>query len=398
LIVAWLLADNDCKTLKIGLDLINLRGLQDGVGRLTRQLLEGFSLFDNRNEYFLFLTRDICDNIHLDPQQFHQNVIDVPKSRLIPRNQLYFSLHSLFLPPLDLLHSPVSVAPLALLRPIKNIVTVVDLAFKRHPEASAPLTRNWQKIAWPICLKKASHIVAISESTKNDILSIYRVPAEKVSVVYPHVSIVPKLFSQADIRKIRELYQVPDRYILHVGAPHKRKNLLGLIKAFHLFKKKQPSTHKLLLVGPQWWERESLEDEIRRNNLVGEVVFSGYIPDEEMSYIYSSADLFVFPSFYEGFGYPPLEAMACGTPAIVSNKPSLPEIVGPAALLVDPFDPQDIADKMAMVMSSAQLRNKLIALGLECVKFFSSEKMAKGYLEVYEKIFVDHQMDNQNTA
>jgi len=171
-----------------------------------------------------------------------------------------------------------------------------------------------------------------------------------------------------------------------VGALRKNKNLELLLKAFQILKKEKNISQKLVLAGLKEWGNERIFLEITRLNLENEVIVTGAISDDDLPLIYEAADVFVFPSLYEGFGYPPLEAMTCGTPVIVSNISSLPEIVGDAGLYCNPLDIQDIAEKIYQVLSSPSLAEKLRNLGLRRVKQFSMEKMINKYLEVYQKV------------
>jgi glycosyltransferase involved in cell wall biosynthesis len=170
-----------------------------------------------------------------------------------------------------------------------------------------------------------------------------------------------------------------------VGVSHKRKNLNALIEAFQIAKKNKNIPHKLVLTGPRGWGSIIFVEKIKALNLQNEIIFTEAIPDDDLPLIYCAADMLVFPSLYEGFGYPPLEAMSCGTPVIVSNNSSLPEVVGEAGLYVDASDTKDIADKIFQIISSPELAENLRRLGLEQAKKFTVEKMIKKQIEVYEK-------------
>src|SRR4030042_5449267 len=252
--------------LRIGLDLINLNGFIGGMGRLASQLLEALSLYDRKNEYFLFMNEGAARELNLPKNQVHIRISTALKNRYIPRNQLPFPLQSCLLPPLDILHSPVSVSPLLSFRPSKTMVTVTDLAHAKNPESSDCLTRLWRATANPICFRKTSHIVAISESTKKDIMEYYRVPGTKISVIYLFVSLQSRTLPPEEAQRLKKLYDIPDKYILHVGYSHKRKNQMRLIEAYLLLKKKMPLPHKLFLVGPGGWERAQYEQFIRENH------------------------------------------------------------------------------------------------------------------------------------
>ena len=272
------------------------------------------------------------------------------------------------------------------------MVTMLDLSFKVFPErmsAKAKLGILWWNLAWPRSLKRSNYIIAISENTKRDIMKFCGISEEKITVIYPYCSLRLPQGSSVALNTLRARYDLPERYILHVGksTPHKKKNLESLIRAFHIVKKQNGIPHKLVLVTPKTgWDIKSIMTEILKLNLQDKIIFTGQVSDDDLVLIYHAADVFVFPSLYEGFGYPPLEAMTCGTPVVVSNVASLPEIVGEAGLYVDPLNPEDIADKILQVLSSSGLAEKLRALGLKRAQQFSMGRMVQKYLEVYRKV------------
>ncbi len=184
----------------------------------------------------------------------------------------------------------------------------------------------------------------------------------------------------------KKRYNLPEGYILYVGAFRKNKNLELLLMTFQILKKKKKISQKLVLVGPKDWGSERVFLTIKKLNLENEVIITGAVSNDDLPFIYKEADVFVFPSLYEGFGYPPLEAMACGTPVVASNSSSLPEVVGEAGLYFDPLDIQDMAEKIYQVLSSPALAEKLKNLGAKRVQQFSMERMVQKYLEVYKKV------------
>jgi len=379
--------------LRIGIDLINLRTMIEGVGRFANQLTDGLAAMDQENEYVLFINTEIAQQIDVDNPRFHKQVVKIPQRRYAPWNQIYFALNKKQLQRIDLLHSPVSLSPLLISRKTKTVVTMLDLTFKVFPKKTTTMWAKvgvlWWNLAWPRSLKHSNHIVAISENTKRDIMKFYGISREKISVIYPYCSLRLPQGSSVALNMLKARYDLPERYILHVGVltPHKKKNLELLVRAFHIVKKQNGILHKLVLVTPKKGRVvRSLIEEIIKLNLQDEVIFTGQISDDDLALFYHAADVFVFPSLYEGFGYPPLEAMTCGTPVVVSNVASLPEIVGDAGLYVDPLNPEDIADKILQVLSSPGLAEKLRALGLKRAQQFSMERMVQKYLEVYRKV------------
>ena len=375
----------DKNKLKIGLDLINLHSLHEGLARYAQQLIKGLAAMDCENEYVLFMNKETSNQIYVESPRFHKRIIRIPRQHYAPWNQLYFALYSLTRrSEVDLLHSLVTPSPLLLFNRVKTIVTLHDIAFKLFPEKYPKLGAFWSNIAWPLCLKQVTHVVADSERSKRDIVKFYNVPEEKITVIYPYILLRLPQISEEILITIKARYHLIEPYILHVSAPYKRKNIIALLEAFRILKKKK-IPHKLVLVGPKGWAIQELYSAVRKLDLSKEVIFLGFVPEIDLPLIYKAADVFVFPSLYEGFGYPPLEAMACGTPVVVSGTSSLPEVVGDAGLFVDPLNPEDIAGKILKVISSPDLAERLRKAGLKRVQYFSKEKMINSYLQVYKK-------------
>ena len=232
-------------------------------------------------------------------------------------------------------------------------------------------------------IKKANHIIAVSNSTKQDLIKHLGIPSDRISVVYEGID--HRIFKPTD----RRLVDFP--YILYVGSEHPRKNFIGLLKAFKKLKgDSRFKDLKLLKVGkagkPKMQFREPTLRAIHELGLSNDVIFTEYVPERDLPAYYSGAVCFVLPSFYEGFGFPPLEAMACGCPVIVSKVASLPEIVGDAAMLVDSNAPEGIAEAIETLMMDRALRGKLISRGFERASYFSWEKTAKETMKVYKNV------------
>jgi glycosyltransferase involved in cell wall biosynthesis len=370
--------------LKIGLDLVNLSGPGEGLGRFAGQLLRCLSEAPATHEFTVFVREEMAGTFERPAGHMRLVPVRMPRRRLLPWNQMAFLGSRVR--GLDLLHSPVSVPPLFAARDLKQVVTVHDLAFAFAAEASSILSRAWWGFSWPRALARAARVVTVSEQTKRDVVARYDLSPGKVSVVYPYVAFANEEVSAARVRRARERYGLPARYLLHVGAAHKRKNLGTLLQAFAILKRGSSFSHALVLAGPGGWDRASVLSDAARAGLRADVIATGTVTDEDLPGIYAGADALVFPSLYEGFGYPVVEAMACGTPVITSDTSSLPEVAGEAALLVPPESAEALAAAVRTVLTSPESAAKLREAGRLRVGRFSRERMARGYMEVYETI------------
>ncbi len=232
-------------------------------------------------------------------------------------------------------------------------------------------------------IRKAMRIIAVSQSTKNDLMRCLGIPDERISVVYEGID--HSLFQPVSHR----IYNYP--YILFVGSEHPRKNFTTLLKAFSQLKS-EPRFKKLKLVkvgdagGQETDFRNQTMGVVESLHLSSEVIFTDFVPETDLPAYYSGAEVFVLPSLYEGFGFPVLEAMACACPVITSNTSSLPEVVGEAGIMIDPYDTDSLAQAMMQVLTDSELSNNMIRKGLEQSKRFSWEKAAEQTLEVYNKV------------
>jgi glycosyltransferase involved in cell wall biosynthesis len=371
-------------TLRVGLDLVNLSEAGEGLGRFALQLVAALAGAGPGPEFALFVREEMAGHFAAFSPRMRLAPVRLPRRRFLPWNQLAF-LGRGRLEGLDVLHSPVSVTPLLGNGP-RRLVTVHDLAFLTSPATSSAMSKAWWGFAWPRSLARAARVVTDSEHTKRDVVSRFAVPESKVTVIYPFVSFAAADVPSEAVRRVRERFRLPRRYILHVGAMHKRKNIIGLVRAFKRLKGEAGIEQALVLAGPRGWDDASVLRETREAGLVKDVVFTGFVADEDLPAVYAGADVFVFPSLYEGFGYPPLEAMACGTPVVVSNISSLPEVVGEAALLVPPGDDAALAGAVLEVLRSPALAARLREAGRRRVALFARERMARDYLRVYAEV------------
>ncbi len=382
--------------LKIGLIVDRLdygvHGIGNYVYNLTKKLIE----IDHENEYVLIHVRKQTLN---DPYHdvFNTNseiVIEAPN--IVPTNFKNMISKFIYLPKIlnniefDIIHEMSQFKPLPYIPSLK-VITIYDLItwpIKGNEfffELSVPerVYKYIDRYLLEKILKNKVHIITISNKTKEDLIKCLGINNEKISVAYPGVD---EIFKPLDsVAYVSNNYGLNYPYILYVGTLGPRKNVKSIIYSFHKIKQ-NGLPHKLVLVSTKkGFHYESLVMFIKKLNLEKEVIFTGFIPLCDIPKIYSAADLFVFPSFYEGFGLPPLEAMACGCPVITSNVTSLPEVVGDAGILIDPFDIDSLTKAMYKVLINEDIKRNMIKKGLERAKMFNWERTAKETIQVYEQ-------------
>jgi glycosyltransferase involved in cell wall biosynthesis len=278
----------------------------------------------------------------------------------------------------DLCHGPAFVGAVVSACPL--VVTVHDLSFLLYPEAFRTLNRLYLKTFTRQSVRRAKRVIAVSDSTKRDLVRYYGIAPTKVDVIYNGVDGSFHPLPAEHVDAFREERHLPDRFILFVGTLEPRKNVANLIQAYAQL---PPDRPPLMLIGGRGWLYDEIYERIEALNLSDEIQFVGYVPPDDLPWWYNAAELFVYPSLYEGFGLPPLEAMACGTPVITSSSSSLPEVVGQAGMLVDPNDSQMLADAMQHVLSDTDARTRMKAAGVERAKGFSWEQTARHTLGSY---------------
>jgi glycosyltransferase involved in cell wall biosynthesis len=286
---------------------------------------------------------------------------------------------------LDLLHGAVNVSPVLGLCP--SVITVHDLSFMRFPQAFPAIQRVYLRTQVRRSARSARRVIAISQATKQDIIDLFQVPAERIDVVYNGVDAG---FCQAPpehVEAFRRRKGLPERYMLHLGTLEPRKNLVRLVQAFHQARQQRRdlADAKLVLAGGKGWDYANVFQEVSRLALDDVVVFAGYVPDEELPWWYRAAAGFAYPSLMEGFGLPLLEAMACGVPAVTARVSSLPEVAGDAAILVDPTSVSELAEALVGLLTNNVLAEELRQRGLARSAGFSWQRTAHETAVVYRK-------------
>jgi glycosyltransferase involved in cell wall biosynthesis len=281
---------------------------------------------------------------------------------------------------IDLLHSPDFIPPRFGAK--KTVITVHDLAFLLFADIQTADSLRYYAGGIRRAVKQADRIIAVSAATRDDLVRLLDVPRQKISVIWEGLHPQFRPMESDAVRPILDRYHLPDDYILFVGTIEPRKNIPNLLKAYALLKTRP----KLVLVGQKGWLSDPVFDAIHALKLTEEVVWLEDVPFTDLPALYNGARVHILPSLYEGFGFPPLEAMACGTPTIVSDRGALREVAGEAALFIDPDAPESIAGALEQLLTDDSLRADLRARGLEHVKQFTWRAAAEKTLALYEEV------------
>lgn len=391
--------------MNIGIDIRPLmEESRTGVGEYTCELLNALFDIDKENQYFLFYNsgKDVSKNI----PKWRQKNVHYIKSRYPNKLFNFFILFFKFpkldkliiknkqsiINNLDYFFSP-NINFLALSKKTKLILTIHDISFEFFPDCFSLKRRLWHKILDPKkqC-KKADIILVPSENTKQDIINFYDVPENKIKVLYPGLSKKFRTLSaQAvnnteSIKVVRSKYNLPDKFILFLGTLEPRKNIIGIIQAFKFSKLFPPEAdpsfsrgYELVIAGTKGWKIEPIMDLI---NVTKGVKYIGYVDAKDKPMLYSLASIFVYPSLYEGFGFPVIEAMASHTPVVTSNRSSIPEISDNAAYLVNPNNVDEIRRGMEVLSKDEKLCNLLIENGKKRIEKFDWSSSAKEFVNL----------------
>ncbi len=281
---------------------------------------------------------------------------------------------------IDVAHAPVNVGPI--FSPAPSVVTVHDLSFLHYPEQYPGMKQRYLNLLTRLSVERADRVIAVSESTRQDVLRFYRVASERVATVPNGLDpSFRRIEDRETLAAFRARHGLPTCFILFVGTLQPRKNLVGLLRAYARLLPRLDVP--LVVVGAKGWLYEGVFQEARALGVSERVVFAGYAPPEDLPLWYAAASVFVYPSLYEGFGLPVIEAMACGTPVVTSNTSSLPEVAGEAALLVDPTDPDALAEAIERALTDEALRWELKERGYERARRFNWERTARETVAVY---------------
>lgn len=367
--------------MKIGIDCRLYSSNFTGIGRYTYELTRGLFKIDKENQYVLFFNNPEFKD-YFPPAHNVKKVLVNAKHYSIAEQTKF--LRAIKKENLDLMHFTHFNAPILYFHP--SIVTIHDLTVSFFPgrKNKSVLKKLAYNLVLSSAIKKAKHVIAVSEHTKKDIVKIIKIRPEKITVIHEGIGEeFRKIEDEKFTESVKEKYGINKPFILYTGVYRYHKNITGLLKAFQILKEKYHIPHKLVITGkedPYYPEVRILTHELGIND---DVIFAGLVPEKDLIALYSCADLHTLPSFYEGFGFTPLEAMACGTVTAVSRTSSIPEICGDAAVYFDPYDIKEMASILHKGLTDESLRKRLIKAGSERVKRFKWENLAKQTLEVY---------------
>jgi len=378
--------------LRVGFDATSAVRQGGGIGRYTRELLRALAAADTASNYRLFFaSRSHPHPLPPLPSNFHVTPLpldDIWLVRVWHRARLPLPVNWLT-GPIDLFHSPDFTLP-PVRRGTRTLLTVHDLSFIRDPESATPVLRHYLNAVVPRSVARADHVLADSQATRADLVELYRTPAEKISVLYSgvHESFQP-VTDPATLAAVRARYGLGDApFVLAVGTLQPRKNYVRLIQAFAAISNLQPRTSNLHLViaGDKGWRYDAIFAEVEKLGLGDRVRFPGFVADADLPALYSAARVLAYPSIYEGFGLPMLEAMACGAPVVASTASCMPEVAGDAALLVPPTDVDGLAAALDLALTDEALRADLIVKGRARARQFTWDKSARQLLDIYRRL------------
>jgi glycosyltransferase involved in cell wall biosynthesis len=367
--------------MRAAIDARTLGAPKTGDRTYCLNLLRGMAALRPEGEFLLYVDREtgLPDGL---PPNFEPVLLTAPVRWLWTPWSLPWDLRRRAA---GLLHVQYIIPPAA---PCPIITTIHDISFRRHPEWFPLKHRALLNLLIPLAAQNAAHVITGSEFTRADLIDAYDLPPEKVTVTpYAADPIYRPIDPEEARRAVKQRFGLRGPFVLAVGVLQPRKNLPRLIRAFARVARDVP--HTLALVGKPGWAHEELQQAAAASGLGSRLQFTGYVPDADLPFLYNAAALFVYPSLYEGFGIPPLEAMACGTPVVTSNVTSLPEVVGDAALTVDPTDEAALADAIRQALTDEPLRAQLRTAGLARAAAFSWERTAAETLGVYRQEFAE---------
>lgn len=371
--------------MKIGIDARFYRSSTAGIGRYTRGLLHNLAKIDQKNEYVIYITPEDNKEYDITAKNFKKVVIPIIHYSLSEQTKFLSILNK---GNFDLVHFLNFNHPIFYRRSF--ITTIHDLTMLLYPVGRSQ--KSWirkaafRKVMKHACLK-SNYVIAVSKNTKKDIIKYFHADPKKIKVIYEaYDDIYHNQYAKSKLVNFRKRYNLTSPYILFVSQWRPHKGLPELIKAFEILKEKYKTSHQLVITGKPNKHFPEIGLAIRNSQFTEKMITPGFVPEADLPLFYNGATVFIFPSFYEGFGLGGLETMACGTPVASSNLSCMPEVFGQAAIYFNPHNIADMADKINTILTDKNLRRKIIAKGLTQAKKYSWRKMAYETLEIYKKI------------
>jgi glycosyltransferase involved in cell wall biosynthesis len=377
----------------IGIDAHAIGAQQGGNETYIRGLIRALAEVDSRNRYTIFLAEPAAaeewrDGFVRQYSNFEVRLLAKPTPLVRVPLALAFELRRRpALERIDVLHVQYTAPPFC---PAPVVATIHDLAFEHMPETFTRRGSMQLKLTVRRTAQRAARIATVSEYSRQDLLRTYRLSPEKVAVTYNGIEshFTPHSVSSNEADEIRRRFGISRDFLLAVGSLQPRKNLVRLIRAYAKLRAEHSGfAPQLVIVGRKLWLADGIFAEVRRQRWAEDVILTGYAADADLASLYRAATAFVYPSLFEGFGLPPVEAMACGTPVVTSNVSSLPEIVGNAALLIDPGDEEALAAALLRIVNDQPLRAKLREQGIVQAGKFTWRAAAEKTLQLYRESF-----------
>ncbi len=366
--------------MRVGIDARLVHYRQAGISQYTLRLLEQLAAINTVDDFTVFQSRRDPSEL-VDQPNFRKRSLWTPPHHRLEQFLLPLELAAT---DLDVLHSPDFIPPFR--RKCKSVITVHDLNFLLYPEFLTPESASYYGQI-DQAVRRCDHIIAVSESTKRDIIRLTGAPESKITVVYEAAHpIYRPLEDPQVVLQVKERFDIRRDFALFVSTIEPRKNVPTLLRAFRQLLNSYRADVDLVLAGEKGWLFGEVFALVRELSLQEHVHFPGRVSVEDLLSLYNAAQLLVHPAFYEGFGLPPLEAMACGTPVVVSNTSALPEVVGDAALLVDPMEVDEVTVAMWRLLSDQELRQQMREKGLKRARLFSWRRAAEETLKIYRRL------------
>ncbi len=370
---------------RIGIDYTPAYEQGGGIGRLVRDLISYLAKADSKTNYRLFIAGTGDSPPALAPNFTWRTTRLTPTwlARIWHRAHLSVPIET-FTGPLDLYHATDFVLP-PVRRSTRTIVTVHDLSFVRVPETATPSLKAYLDIVVPQSVRRADHVIADSAATKRDLIDLYNLPSEKITVLLSGIDDRFAPFT-GDPATVLRKYQIPQKpYIFSIGTVQPRKNYARIVKSLVQLRDSGLDID-LVIAGGKGWLDGSLYQTIKDTGMSDHIHMIGFADEADIPVLYSAATCTAFPSLYEGFGFPVLESMACGTPVVTSNVSSLPEVAGDAALIVDPYDVDALANALRKLTTDEAMRDLLIQRGFQQAANFSWDDSARSLKEIYWRV------------